>query len=104
MGVDGVPRGSLDSEGEQIWHILATRLIAVYSVPELAATRQFCAVRRTPYLTSSTTLSNLPLCLLPVQRRSSLPLPHSILHLSRRITIRWLLAHDDMIIDHGPRA
>lgn len=53
---------------------------AVYSVPELAATRQFCAARRTPYLTPSTT--PLPLytamSLARTKDEAQLPLPHTI--------------------------
>jgi hypothetical protein len=80
---------------------LAT-LIAVYSVPELTATRQFCAVR--PPLTSlpppPSPSHHYVSCL--YNDEAQLPLPHSILHLSQIITIRWLLAHDDVIIDLGP--
>jgi hypothetical protein len=55
---------------------------AVYPVPELPATRQFCAARRTPYLTPSTT--PLPLShytamsLARTKDEAQLPLPHTI--------------------------
>jgi hypothetical protein len=91
-------------------HVLAPRLIAMFSaVPELAETRQFCAARRTPYLTPSTTLlplSNTPPCLLPVQRRSSATSTSFYqLVYSPSLAENYnscLLAHNDVIIDHGP--
>ena len=109
--MDGVLRPSLESEGKQIRHILAPRLIAVFPVPELAATRQVCAARRTPYLTPSTPpipLSNTLSCLLPVQRRSSTTsTSFSFYQLAYSLSLAenynsWLLTHNDVIINHGP--
>lgn len=90
-----------------IAHILAPRLaVYVHSVPELAATRQICAARPTPYLTPSTT--SPPLCCLSVQRRSpATSTSFSFYELTYSPSLAenynsWLLTHNDVIIDHGP--